>query len=133
MLEEFSPEDKFDADFPDGHSHRGKPAQIIWPKMTAQYAKANLSEEKAFELVQELVTPSPEKPGSETPSFFSVDHRQKPEQLMVSLLFYVFWSRRKGKFACQPLLELVNRRLFFTTDCHPGHRRIRRSFRPQEA
>lgn len=80
-------------------------------KMTAQYARASLNEEKAFELVQELVRQAQKNPG-ETPSFFSIDHRQKPEQLMVSLLFYVFWSRRKGKFACQPLLELVTSAIF---------------------
>ncbi len=80
-------------------------------KMTAQYAKAPLGEEKAFELVQELVKQAQKNP-SETPAFFSIDHRQKPEQLMVSLLFYVFWSRRKGKFACQPLLELVSSAFF---------------------
>ncbi len=80
-------------------------------KMTAQYARAALNEEKAFELVQELVRQAQKNP-AETPAFFSIDHRQKPEQLMVSLLFYVFWSRRKGKFACQPLLELVSSAVF---------------------
>lgn len=79
-------------------------------KMTAQYASSPLNEEKAFQLVQELLRQA-QNPG-ERPRIFNVDHKLKPEQLIVVLLFYVAWSRKEGKIASQPFLEFIRSEYF---------------------
>lgn len=80
-------------------------------KMTAQYAVAPLNEEKAFHYAQELVQQAGEGL-AENGKFFNVDHRLRDDRLMVSLLFYVIWSRREGKMACEPLLEFIQSNYF---------------------
>jgi hypothetical protein len=79
-------------------------------KMTAQYATAPINEEKAFQLVQEMIRQAA-NPG-ERPRIFNVDHKLKPEQLIVALLFYVAWARKEGKMALQPFLEFVRCEFF---------------------
>jgi len=79
-------------------------------KMAAQYATAPVNEEKAFQLVQEMVRQA-QNPG-ERPLIFNVDHKLKPEQLIVVLLFYVSWARKGGKMTCQPFLEFIRSEFF---------------------
>ncbi len=80
-------------------------------KMTAQYALPPLNEEKAFNYAQELM----QHAGEELPekgAMFNIDHRLRDDRLMVALLFYVLWSRREGKMACEPFLEFVSSNYF---------------------
>lgn len=80
-------------------------------KMTAQYATAPLNEEKAFAYAQELVQNAGDSL-AEKGKFYNVDHRMRDDRLMVTLLFYVIWSRREGKIGCEHFLEFINSNYF---------------------
>lgn len=79
-------------------------------KMTAQFSNPPLTESKAFHLAQELISVA-HKPAENAP-YFNVHHSRKPEKLIVTLLFYVLWTRREGKMACQPFVEVVQSPFF---------------------
>ncbi len=80
-------------------------------KMTAQFAQQLLTEEKAFQYAQELVQQASEGLADKG-RYFDVDHRLKEDRLMVTLLFYVIWSRKEGKLGCEPFLEFITSSFF---------------------
>lgn len=80
-------------------------------KMTAQYAASPLNEEKAFGYVQELVQQAGEKI-EDKGKYFNVVHRLRDDRLMVTLLFYVVWSRRESKMSCERFLEYIESSYF---------------------
>ena len=80
-------------------------------KMSAQFTVQELTEEKAFGFAQDLAKVAGSKL-AEHAAFFNVDHRLKPEKLMVTLLFYVMWARREGKMALQPFLTHIRSEFF---------------------
>lgn len=80
-------------------------------KMTAHYARSPLNEEKAFAYAQELVQQATDGVDDKA-KLFNVGHRLKDDRLMVTLLFYVLWSRRESKMACEPFLEFIESNFF---------------------
>ncbi|GAB7079773.1 hypothetical protein [Megalodesulfovibrio paquesii] len=73
-------------------------------KMSAQYPVVPIEEEKAFSLAQQLVALAGTPNWEAKAHYFSVDHRQKDDKLMVALLFHVAWCRREGKMAMRQFL-----------------------------
>ncbi|MGE4296715.1 MAG: hypothetical protein AB7E47_01685 [Desulfovibrionaceae bacterium] len=80
-------------------------------KMSAQFTVQELTEEKAFAYAQDLAKVASGKSNNHA-AFFNVDHRLKPDKLMVTLLFYVMWARREGKLALQPFLRHIRSEYF---------------------
>ncbi|MBG0776312.1 MAG: hypothetical protein H0S85_07720 [Desulfovibrionaceae bacterium] len=80
-------------------------------KMTAQFDRTPLTEQEAFRLAQELAK-VPADPKADHSVYFNVDHHIKPDQLMVTLLFYVMLARREGREACQGYFRFVNSSFF---------------------
>ena len=80
-------------------------------KMVARFPVVPVSDEKAVHLAQELVKLVPEHQAGKE-KFFNVSHRSQDDKLLVTLLFYVLYSRHQGKMACVPLLEYVQSRFF---------------------
>lgn len=80
-------------------------------RLTGRFARPIISEEKAFKLAQELLAVAREK-RAERAAYFNVHHRIKPEQLLVTLLFYVIWTRHESRMTLRPFLEHIRSRYF---------------------
>jgi len=84
-------------------------------KMAAQYGRLTVDEKQTFHYVHELVRLAlkGERSADDEPKhYFNVTHKLSPEQLMVTLLFYVFWARKEGKEGCRPFLETSSSAFF---------------------
>lgn len=87
-------------------------------KVQAQFIVPPLEDEKAASLAQEMYKVATGKKalpdGADRAAFFNVELTQKPDDLLVGLLFYVIYSRREGKQACEAMLPNIHSDFFRT-------------------
>jgi flagellar motor component MotA len=72
---------------------------------------APIAEKRAFEMVQAIME-SLEDEASDKGTLLNVDHKFKPEQLMVKLLFYASRARHGDVKVLEPYLRHVNSSYF---------------------
>jgi len=79
--------------------------------MISRFAVPPVSEAKAVKMANDMADMVQSGPMADK-AVFSVDHKMKPEQLLVKLLFFIVWARREGKMALSPFSKLSHTPLF---------------------
>lgn len=77
--------------------------RLAYAKMTSRFAHPAISERQAFELVKGM-SEGLDDPATDIPTLVRVDHKLKPERLLIKLLFYITHARREGKNSLAPFL-----------------------------
>jgi hypothetical protein len=85
--------------------------RLTYVRMIAHYPTAPIAEKRAFEMVQGLVDSLADE-ASDRDALLGVDHKFKPEQLMVKLLFYATRGRQGSAKTLEPYLRHVKSDFF---------------------
>lgn len=80
--------------------------RITFIRMLASYPTAPIGEAKAFEMAQAIQS-GLNDPASDEKILLSVDHKLKPDQLVVKLLYYLIRTRRDGLSSLDKLIPMV--------------------------
>lgn len=81
----------------------GENPRLTFLRMQARFALPPVAERQAFDLAGQLAL-ALKTPAAAQPGLLTVDHKLKPEQLVVKLLAYLILARREGRDALVPLL-----------------------------
>lgn len=92
----------------------GENPRLTFLRMQARYSLPPIAERQAFDLANELVATLKDSAFA-TKHLFVVDHKQKPDQLMVRLLAALILARRGGRESLAPLLTSATSTYF--TEC----------------
>lgn len=75
--------------------------RVTLVRMDSKFSSPPMDERKAFDLAHGMIRGMSDN-GVDLPTLLRVDHKLKPDRLIVKLLFYVITSRREGKHALTP-------------------------------
>ncbi len=89
----------------------GENPRLTFLRMQSRYSLPPMAERQAFDLAGELVS-SLKDSAFATKSLFVVDHKQKPDQLLVRLLAALILARREGREILAPLLTAATSTYF---------------------
>ncbi|MDK2955731.1 MAG: hypothetical protein PWQ57_1227 [Desulfovibrionales bacterium] len=90
---------------------KGEHTRVSYVRMLSHYPTAPIAEKLAFDMVQAMMDSLADE-AADKAAILNVDHKFKPEQLMVKLLFYASRARHGDFKALEPYLRYVNSAYF---------------------